>query len=160
MLFIWKGLTVKMKKFKFRLQSILKLKISLEEQGKARLAQLNFGINNVTEQIFFVSSETSNRKQELLLRLKKGENATVLHVYSEYFAALREKKKSLEERLKVLEEKREQEQKILAELMQERKALEKLKARQYAEYLQALEREQQMIISEFLTFNAATADSV
>ena len=144
-----------MKKFIFRLESVLSLKRSIEQQTKNEMAQIETEIHKIKNDIIIVKKEFQKKNEELRKRLKEGENATVIFNFSTYFSALKEKRNSLEHTLIYTERKREEIRKRLFKVVTERKTVEKLREKQYSEYLYDLNIEQAKEVDNYLSSRLA-----
>ena len=144
-----------MKRFSFRLESILSLKKSLELQKQNEIAQIDEEISRINTGILCVDREFAEKKEEVMTRLANGETANVLSNFTQYFLALRDKRKDLEKQLEGANRIREMLRKELITIVTERKAIEQLKEKQFREYLYELKIEQQKEVDDLLSCKVA-----
>ena len=144
-----------MKKFIFRLESVLSLKRSLEQQVKNEMAKIESEIHIIKNDINEVENEFQEKNKELKSRLKKGENATVIANFSVYFTALKEKRNNFENELVYAEKKREEIRQRLLKIVTERKTIDKLREKKYSEYLYELNVEQAKEVDNYLSSRLA-----
>lgn len=144
-----------MKKFKFSLQSLLNLKISLEKQQKYELAEAEARERELKRQLEDMRGEFSAAREDYNRRAAEGINVLELVNYSNFFAGLRERIERQLEAVAVAEAEKERVQRALIETMRERKALEKLREKKFAEYLEECAREDEKAVSDFLASRVA-----
>ncbi len=123
-----------MKKFKYRLQALLKVKEHIErERQKEHATALQKEHHQSNELDRLDRSRDSNLSQQ---RDQMKENLLVAEmlIYSRYLARLKRERLAGTELLKVLEEEREKKRTDLVEAAKERRVLEKLKERQLAKH--------------------------
>lgn len=141
-----------MKKFEFTLSSVLRIKYSLEKQVKQQMAEAISRRNLCQEEI----DKIVLLKEEA----RKNNNSFTAYeyvIFSRYYADLENKRKAKVIELHKIEEEIETIRKELLKITEERKVLEKLKEKQYEEYLLELNKEQDKIIDDMLTYNITIA---
>lgn len=141
-----------MKKFAFRLENVLTFKQSLEQQALNKLAQIEAKIFTIRTDIDKVSAQFRDKKDELLDRLKSGENGAIVSQFTAFFNSLKDQKKSLEISLIAAERTRAEIREEIIAIMRERKSLERLKEKQYQAYLQEVKMEQEKDAAEILAY--------
>ncbi|GHU94167.1 hypothetical protein FACS1894208_04780 [Clostridia bacterium] len=141
-----------MKKFRFTLQSLLGVKVSLEKQKTAELAEQSRVVRMLEGEFDETKRRLNNSVSEFNRKMEAGGMPQGDAVsYSGGFRAARDRLAEQLKRIMRAEEVREKLQKELTELMGERKMLEKIRERQYQEYLVEVAREDAKAIDDFLS---------
>ncbi len=149
-----------MKKFVFSMMSLLKLKISLEKQQKAELAEAEQRLRIFMQELESINERYEGKRREFSELSESGElRATDFLVYAKGFEALRDKQETQRLRIQAAELERERIQKKVIEAMSERKTLERLKEKQYSQYLDECNRENELVIGEFVSYNVTKAEN-
>ena len=125
-----------MPRFRYRMQSILDIKLKLEEQARNEYAQAQLRLNEELDKKQALLArlagyeEESRHLRESTLNVRElNENRNAISVIEEY---IRIQELEVKKARKALEEKRE----ALSRVMQERKMHEKLKEKALEEYLE------------------------
>ncbi len=142
-----------MKKFKFTLATLLKIKEAQEKQRKQEFAEAERLLRAAQDELAALCAEFENKRAEYNEKLKTGVDVNDMQAYSLYFTYLRERTDLQKLKVRQAEEERLRRQKALIEAMTEVKALNKLKETQYEAYLQELKVEQEKEIGDFVSFN-------
>lgn len=141
-----------MKKFEFSLKSLLRIKYSLERQAKQKMAQAVVKRDKCQEEI--VEME---RLKELARKNNKSLTAYEFLMFSRYYTELEKTRKNKLLELEEIEKEIEEIRKELVSIMEERKVLEKLREKQYEEYLLELGKEQEKLVDDMMTYKITTA---
>ena len=141
-----------MTKFSFRLESILQIKIKLEEQAKMEFAAAKMRLNEEEDKLQALKDRKEAYEQELK-RLYMGNidvrrinstsaaiEVTETQINTQVFAVKRAEKK-----VAVASDK-------LSTLMQERKSMEKLKENKLAEYMREYNEEESKQTDELISY--------
>lgn len=142
-----------MKKFIFTLQKLLDINISIEKQQKNELTVINKRINMLESDKLQKESEIEQmhiQTEKLLSEHCKVEKIQSLNFY---IFCLNKKVNAIKG---LLEEENIKRQKVQAELtntMIKRKSLEKLREKQYKQYLSELKKEEEKASDDFVTFS-------
>ena len=149
-----------MKKFKFTLQTVLDLNISLEKQQKNELAALNNHIRMLENEKEQVKSEIERAEDVFKTHLRERCKVLTAKTDSMYIKSLSDEKKKIELEIEKKNRQKEKLQAMLMKTMAKRKSLEKLCEKQYQNYLMQLRAEQEKETDDFATFNYifSTAD--
>lgn len=137
-----------MKSFRFKLQTALDYKITLEEKKKMELAMQQQEVH-----------QAENDLQEVLRAMVMAEQDARKHetgyfdverrqLFFRFWEFLEQRQHQAERRLKLELEQLEDIRKALLSLMQERKVLENLREKHLLQYKQELERAEQKILDE------------
>lgn len=141
-----------MKAFKFTLQSLLNVKNTLEKQQKAELAAAEARLRELRQELEVLQLDLENQRQTYLLKVRQGElTPSEMSYWSVGFRAMRERIETQHKKIETAENEKRKIQKKVIETMKERKALEKLKEKQLAEYRMAQKAEDAAITDEFVS---------
>jgi flagellar FliJ protein len=141
-----------MKKFEFTLNSLLMIKNSLERQAKQKMAEAVSRRDKCQEEI-----EEIERRKELARTNNKSFTAHEYLMFSRYYSDLERMRKSKTCELEAIEKEIEEIRQELVTIMQERKVLEKLREKQYEEYLVELGKEQDKLVDDMMTYKITIA---
>lgn len=141
-----------MKKFKFSLEPLLNVKKGLEKTQKAQIQKIQQEIDIKENEAEVISSEISALQQSLESELKGKVSVEDLIQYDRYMQKLTDNLEIKREEISKLTQEKEECQKALIETTKEIKMLEKLREKQYSQYIYELEREQEKEISDFVSF--------
>lgn len=141
-----------MKKFKFSLNPLLNVKKALEKTQKAQIQKNQQEIEIRENEIKLIQLEITELNQSLENELKNRVSIDDLIQYDRYLLKLKEMIDIKRAEISKLTIEKEECQKALIETMKEIKMLEKLREKQYNQYLYELEREQEKETSDFVSF--------
>ena len=141
-----------MAKFQYRMQSILNIKLKMEEQAKMQFAQAQAKVNEEEAKLLKLKNRKSAYEQnlkELLLKkldlLKIDELQNAVMRMDEYIEA---QKQEVDKAYRVLEKERQK----LTEVMIERKSHEKLKENAFEQFLQDLNSAEGKEVDELTSY--------
>nr|WP_320015899.1 flagellar export protein FliJ [uncultured Desulfobacter sp.] len=144
-----------MKKFQFRLQSLLKYKRHLEQVAKQEMAKAVADVLACEQRITEFQKDRVSATDQLESQVEKGMGAGQFNRYTEFITALdqmiileQNKKNELE---KILSDKRD----ALKQRTIEKKSLERLREKQAREYIQEMIREEQKGLDEIASLKTA-----
>lgn len=144
-----------MKKFQFRLQSLLKYKRHLEQVAKQTMAQAVADVLACEQHIEGLQNDRITATDQLDALVEKGMGAGQFNRYRQFITAIdqmimleRTRKSELE---KILDDKRE----ALKQRTIEKKALERLREKQTREYTHKMLREEQKNLDEIASLRTA-----
>lgn len=141
--------------YNFKLEKVLNYKETMEDFKKAEYGDVNQKLNR-EEQILY---DYNLRKQDLVKdksNSSKKTNIGNLKLYNNY---LQEISKNIEKQEDIIDETKEELAKVKDELMvamQEKKSFEKLKEKDYNEYIDESKKKEDKIIDGIVTFNINT----
>lgn len=145
-----------MPRFRYRMQSILDIKLKLEEQARNEYAQAQLRLNEELDKKQALLArlagyeEESRHLRESTLNVRElNENRNAISVIEEY---IRIQELEVKKARKALEEKRE----ALSRVMQERKMHEKLKEKALEEYLEEEKLGESKSVDELTSFTYGT----
>ncbi|MCW8800160.1 MAG: flagellar export protein FliJ [Desulfobacter sp.] len=144
-----------MKKFQFRLQSLLKYKRHLEQVAKQEMAKAVADVLTCEQRITELQKDRISATDQLESQVEKGMGAGQFNRYTEFITALdqmiiREQSKKTELE-KILSDKRD----ALKQRTIEKKSLERLREKQAREYTQEMIREEQKGLDEIASLKTA-----
>ena len=141
-----------MAKFQYRMQSILNIKLKMEEQAKMQFAQAQAKVNEEEAKLLGLKNRKSAYEQslkELLLKkldlLKIDELQNAVMRMEEYIVV---QKQEVDKAYRVLEKERQK----LTEVMIERKSHEKLKENAFEQFLQDLNSAEGKEVDELTSY--------
>ena len=140
-----------MKKFRFTLQSVLNVKLSLEKQHMAELGACESRIRLFQNELEEIIDRRERSRREFQRSVSEGLKSPELTVFAIGFVAIREKIDLQRRKIEIAEEEKRRIQSALIKVMQERKMLEKLKEKQIGEYKVLQRSEEAQEIDDFLT---------
>ncbi len=140
-----------MKKFQFTLQSLLNVKVALEKQSKAELAAAEQRIQGFLRELADMETRHQLQIAQYNEKLRRGVQAQDLTAYAIGFRATYEGFARQRKKIEAAEGEKNRIRKKLADVMGERKMLEKLKDKQLAEYNEAAAKENANMIDDFLS---------
>lgn len=141
-----------MAKFRYRMQSILNIKLKMEEQAKMQFAQAQAKLNEEEEKLQRLKERKSLYESDLkeqlqsklnLLKIEELQNAVIR---MEEFITLQ--KREVDKAARVVEKERQK----LTEVMMERKSHEKLKENAFEEFMQELNSAEGKEIDELTSY--------
>lgn len=141
-----------MAKFKYRMQSILNIKLKMEEQAKMQFAQAQAKLNEEEEKLQKLKDRKSLYETELKtelqskLDLRKIEELQNAVVRMEEFIVTQ--MREVDKAARAVERERQK----LAEVMMERKSHEKLKENAFEEFLQELNSAEGKEVDELTSY--------
>lgn len=148
-----------MKKFVFSLQVLLKVKLSLEKQQKAVLMEVQQRLYEQEAQMRRLKEQQAVMQDEYGKETKKGIRSDRLQIYGRYFDRMREDIAGQKKLIEQTQEERAQAQAVLLRTMKEIKSLNKLRERQYQEYLAEVAREEEKAIGDLVSFKVASGEA-
>lgn len=143
-----------MKAFAFSLQKYMDVKKDDEELLTKKLKNIDNIISDIKSAIKDCNSQEASEKTKMNSEYEKGLAAQDLHKYSAFFDYLYEvrthRKKELQDQMAEKEECRQQ----LIRVMNEVKALDKMKERQYEDYMEGVRQEENKAVDDFVSYQA------
>jgi len=146
-----------MRKFEFKLQSLLRVKELLEKQLMGELGVIEkkvFDLNLIVDTTYKNINEYASRYNELV---NKGTDMDTINTYKNYFIHLNKLLKETAIKLEAANKEKVLCQQKIEKVMSERKAIENLKENQYKEYLVELQLEQDKAIDDIISYKTNIA---
>jgi flagellar FliJ protein len=132
-----------MKKFKFRLDGLKKLRQFREHQTKIEIGMLNKEIESVKMAISKCHSDLDESYESLHQVVKSGANGRELQFYSFFNQGKRANIDQLENELHNLKAKHEKKMEVLLERRGESKVIQQLKDKEEASYKKEIDKKQE-----------------
>ena len=148
-----------MKKFVFRLQTLLKVKEAIEKQQKAHLAMVQQKLYALIDELEFLRDKRNALNEQYQQEASQGMRSDIMHIYLRYFDHLRDMIYETVVKIEEVRKEKARAQAALLRTMKEIKALKKLKEAQYKEYLAEVAKEEADAINEMVSFKAAAGGS-
>ncbi|MBN2512619.1 MAG: flagellar FliJ family protein [Sedimentisphaerales bacterium] len=136
-----------MKRFVWRLQRLLDLKVRQHEMLRAELASLSEQAATVRAQILMLKAQIRGRLSEMRT-LSADQRLEKQQMFLQFAHVLDIRMKALSDKLALLEQQRKEKIVQLLAIRKERKSLEKLRARAMEEYRKEQNRQEQIITDE------------
>lgn len=146
-----------MKKFVFQLQSLYDVKQTLETQQKNQLKQIEARLAKLREELEILQASFAKSRDEYRTETVTGIQADKLRWYGAYFDLLNKSITAQKEKIAQAEEQRKKCVEALVEIMKEVKSLEKLKEKQYEEYLKEVKNEEEKAIGDMISYKVAAS---
>ena len=140
-----------MKKFRFTMQTLLNVKLTLEKQHKAEIAECAARIRRFEAEQQENFDLLSRQRGRYKLQLAEGMPAAEVKIWRGSFLAMRECIERQAAKIETAEDERRRIERKLIEIMKERKMLEKLREKQLEEYGAEQRAEDAAIIDDFMS---------
>ena len=144
-----------MKKFKFKLQPLVKYKETVERMQKEELKHAQYALRELQEEESRLLGAYADNERSLEEALARNENiAQALSEHDAYFRFLRDAIKIVKARIIKAEEAVAKCQEKLIVTMKELKTYDKIRQEQYSEYLREVKTEEEKNMGDIVSFNA------
>jgi flagellar FliJ protein len=140
-----------MKKFKFKLDTVLKVKLRIEAERKQQLQQTELARDAALRQLENRRAELEETIRQYEVNTRRKFDRILAHYYNQYTIWLGGKIKEARIQLDYCENEVAQARQRLLEAAKERKTLEKLKEKAYRQYKTAELREEIIFLDELGT---------
>lgn len=137
-----------MKRFRYRLQTKLNVVSKEEDMAKTELARCQQEYLNQVQLLQAWQQELEATYDKLRGRGRALTSVHEIISVKEYIPIIRERIRLQQTRVKQAEEELKKAQHRLLEIMKERKALEKLREKQWRQYLSEFYRQEQLVLDE------------
>lgn len=144
-----------MKKFSFRFEPLLKMKMDREEAVANELAEIVKQLRDVNLRIDSIEDKTSRFQVEFMKRKETGLTALELQQGNEMAEYYRRTRNDLLRNRQEVEMRRDDKKHELSEAMKERKIMEKLKEQAFQAYVEEYERNERKGIEEIVTYRGS-----
>ncbi len=144
-----------MKKFKFTLQPLLDLTLSMQEQLQLQMKQNEQTLAHLAGELDTLFSQRTSAKQAYMNQMQKGVQAEELKSHTAYIDQYSELIVKQEESIDNVQQ--EQQRLILEKTSnyQDIKKLENLKEKQYAQYLAQVKSDEEKTIGDLISYRIA-----
>ncbi|NLC68647.1 MAG: flagellar export protein FliJ [Clostridiaceae bacterium] len=141
-----------MKKFKFKLETLLNIKIQEEDLKRIELAAEIERLNREIAKMDLLVREKNEKIDDYKRLLNLSITASKIKEYNYYILKLNQKIEEQGLYIKIVEENVDKIRSELIEISRERKILEKLRAKKLDAYRKELAREEQKVIDEIVSY--------
>lgn len=142
-----------MKKFAFRYEPILKLRLEAEENLKQELAELIQQLDGFQTSLDELVMKIRQHEDSVAVLLEKGVRAYELHHLSHTKTYFAERKAELEDHILRKKLEIEKHHLKLYEAIKERKIMEKLKENAFRQYMDEFNQAEDKVIEEIVNYN-------
>ena len=139
-----------MKKFTFRLETLLQHRIKIEEKERDRFISLRRDLLNELNRKEKLCTRQTETLAELMLRKSCGSDSLEIGWYYRYLDRLAYEIKRTDLRIVELEKNVEDQKQIMIEASRKKQMIENLKRKRHREHFVAMEREDQKNIDEIV----------
>lgn len=140
-----------MKKFEFSLKRIRDYKNTLLDREKNVLSGLIMEQNNIYDRLDVLEKDFENINTEMHEKMQEGLDISSIKLYEYRKNGVREERRTLGERLEFLETSINRQQSRVVKLKQEVSGYDKLEEKQREDYNKEVVKEQELVISEFIS---------
>jgi flagellar FliJ protein len=144
-----------MKKFKFRLESVLKYKGFLEKEAKQALMSVNLDIKECEANIEQIKFKRLNLIDELEKKTEEGISIEFYHMHQNYIASVENSLVREKKRLEYLFKEKDLKTKRLIDARKEKEAMERLKDKTKKKYIEEMLYEEQKELDEISSIKKA-----
>lgn len=137
-----------MKKFKFRLENVLALRTRIEQDKKRDLALVNKELVEATHKIGLFKGVVNQTSLKMKEKTKDTVDVAQVMFFNSYILQLKQLIQFQHQKVHEINQRLEEKRKILAVATQNRKIIEKLKEKQYDEFMKNAERQEQLFIDD------------
>lgn len=137
-----------MKKFKFRLENVLALRTRIEQDKKRDLALVNKELVEATHKIGLFKGVVNQTSLKMKEKTKNTVDVAQVMFFNSYILQLKQLIQFQHQKVHEINQRLEEKRKILAVATQNRKIIEKLKEKQYDEFMKNAERQEQLFIDD------------
>lgn len=141
-----------MKKFVFTLHALLHVRRLLEKQERHHMLQLTREIHELEDERSRMSDSRDGAARALSGRMGKGVTVTEAQQVAGYLVRMTEELKVQDERIRSANVELEQCRARLVEVLKDINMLEKVREKQYQQYLADVQKEEDKLIGDFVSF--------
>lgn len=146
-----------MKKFFFSLGTVLTYKEQILENLKGEHARILVKVKECEMEIEALEKEHRDCCAEFDRNKFNGMKISDMHTYEHYLEALGLKIRDKQEQLEVWKQREEEKRNEVVEAKKETSSIEKLKEKKQMEYNKAVQKEEELLIEEFVSTKNAMA---
>lgn len=148
-----------MKPFEFKLQTALNLKQKAEDRIKEELQRLTVRYHEALAHLADLEEQLNRLEEQRRRYQETSVEVAEIRICLNYLTVMHDKILRQNEVIRLIAAEIDKTRQVLIEIMRQRKVLEKLKGRHYAQYQLELSREEQKIIDEMATNGYNRKDS-
>ncbi len=146
-----------MKKFKFTLESVARVKNSTKEMQETLLHNAQKQLNELNDRINYLNDSLRIHDSMIIAQMSEGMSCESLIMHNNYKVYILDAIQKTVVEIKKASLHHENCRKALVETMREIKTLDKIKDKQYAMYLEEFKKEEEKIIGDFVSFKVQNA---
>lgn len=143
-----------MKKFRFKYDKVLQVRIEKENEVRNNLGKINQLIMEAERQLDVISQQYHNFLVDIDDMIKKGVKASDMQAIAHNKSYLTSKIEEIKKELKVLYSERKSIQAELIEANKQRKVMEKLREKELEEYKMLEAQEEAKIVDQIVTYQS------
>ncbi len=141
-----------MPKFTFKLQALLNVKLQMEDNLKNEMGKAVMKLESEKDILKQINAEIEHYIEEFNLQSGRGTTVVRLREFNDYISLLRERYEVQKENVNIAQDNVDKIREELIKAVQEREILEKLKERKYKEYLDEINKQEQKLIDEIVSY--------
>lgn len=142
-----------MKKFSFRYESVLKMRMDREERIKNELAKLISRRQDLIEALELLEINASNYDLHIQTVLAEGDTQKERQQFVQGKKYYTNQRNSFKQKLAVVENEIRKTQEKLVEAMKDRKVMDKLKEKAFQEFIDAINEADAKLIEEVVNYS-------
>ncbi len=142
-----------MKKFSFRYESVLKMRMDREERIKNELAKLISRRQDLIEALELLEINSKNYDQHIQTVLAEGDAQKERQQFVQGKKYYTNQRNSLKQKISVVENEIRKTQEKLVEAMKDRKVMDKLKEKAFQEFIDAINEADAKLIEEVVNYS-------
>lgn len=139
-----------MKKFSFRLETLLRYRVSIEEREREALSRLNFKLHTESNELDRLHSREHEARIELAHARAGSADDIEVHWYYPYLDRLRFEMDRSNKRIAQLEKEIDAQKAIVVKATKNKKVLDTMKKRKVKEFTAAIEKLEQKAVDEIV----------
>lgn len=144
-----------MKKFSFRLETLLRYRVSIEERERETLSRLNFKLHTELNQLDLLHSREHEARVELARARASSANDIEVQWYYPYLDRLRLEIERSNKRIAQLEKEIAAQKAVVIEATKNKKVLDTMKKKKVKEFTAAIEKLEQKAVDEIVATRSA-----
>lgn len=146
-----------MKKFRFTLEALERVKSTTRTHQEAMLAKSQQTLDMLSEQMEGLRDTFEAHSHQFNRLMDRGLSGMKICAYNNYSTFLRESMQQLAQKIEKVAKERDSHRQALLQTMKELQTLEKLRKQQYRKYLEEVRREEEKSIGDFVSYQVTSA---
>ncbi|MFZ5975288.1 MAG: flagellar export protein FliJ [Bacillota bacterium] len=146
-----------MKRFRFTLEALERVKKTSRMQQEALLAKSQQMLDMLCEQMEGLRDSFEAHNHQFNRLMDRGLSGMKICAYNNYSTYLRESMEQLARKIESVTRERDGYRQALIQLMKEIQTLDKLREQQYRQYLLEVKREEEKSIGDFVSYQVTSA---
>ena len=145
-----------MKRFVFKLQTLLNIKLALEKEQKAKLMECDALLNRLNGELMALENAFEQMRQAFKQKSEAGMPVSEAQSFERGFEHSKDARAQKKDEIAAAEMERLQVRLQLVEIMREIKIFENLREKQYEAYLKEVKLEEDKLIGDILSYQITT----